>query len=352
MRYPTKRSLGLPFLLLFIFGSVHAQTEPRDDPSRFLANPEVRQAVEQQTPLTSVALQPYGQFYLVDVKIDNRGPFKFRIDSGAPTTIVDTSVVQELGLSVEDQAEGRSPRVEIGALALGSARFVGVAAEVRDLEEIWGEGSPSGVFGFELFGERLVTLDLPLQKLVLHPGELPPPDGQEILAYTVQSRDDDLGQRQVPTIEIAVAGRTLNVELNPLGFGTLTLPKNQMERFPLASESGVIGQAKKRDEMFPIFGASLEGSMVLGSHRFDQPSVFFSESFEYPSLGSGTLEHFVLTLDPAHRRVRLERPTGRANPLLSKAAGLVPQSGEGDDIRSAFNKNVDRVRLMVLLSPT
>ncbi len=37
---------------------------------------------------------------------------------------------------------------------------------------------------------------------------------------------------------------------------------------------------------------------------------------------------------------------------LSKAAGLVPQSGEGDDIRSAFNKNVDRVRLMVLLSPT
>ena len=39
-------------------------------------------------------------------------------------------------------------------------------------------------------------------------------------------------------------------------------------------------------------------------------------------------------------------------PLLGTAAALVPQSGEGDDIRSAFNKNVDRVRLMVLLSPT
>lgn len=37
---------------------------------------------------------------------------------------------------------------------------------------------------------------------------------------------------------------------------------------------------------------------------------------------------------------------------LNKAASLLPQSGGGDDIRSAFNKNVDRVRLMVLLSPT
>jgi hypothetical protein len=41
-----------------------------------------------------------------------------------------------------------------------------------------------------------------------------------------------------------------------------------------------------------------------------------------------------------------------SNSFSSKAAGLVPQSGEGDEIRSAFNKNADRVRLMVLLSPT
>ena len=112
------------------------------------------------------------------------------------------------------------------------------------------------------------------------------------------------------------------------------------------------GYTKNQDGAFPILGASLEGSMVIGSHRFDNPSVFFSESFEYPSLGSGTLEPFVLTLDPAHQRVRVERPAERANPLLSKAAGLVPQSGEGDNIRSAFNANIAGVRLMVLLSPT
>ena len=41
-----------------------------------------------------------------------------------------------------------------------------------------------------------------------------------------------------------------------------------------------------------------------------------------------------------------------ANPELRKAAALVPQSAEGHDIRSAFNENVNRVRLMVLLSPT
>jgi hypothetical protein len=60
----------------------------------------------------------------------------------------------------------------------------------------------------------------------------------------------------------------------------------------------------------------------------------------------------VLTFDLAQQRVRIERPSDRANPLFAKAANLLPQSGAGDDLKSAFNKNVDRVRLMVLLSPT
>ncbi len=352
MRDSTKRSLGFAFILMAVFGSILAQTETRDDPSRFLANPEVQKAIEDQTPLTSVPLQPYGPFYLVDVKINDQGPFKFVIDSGTTSTIVDVAVVRELGLSEEEQ-EGSGPLVEIDALTLGSARFAGVEAEVRDLDEIWGDGAPSGVFGFDLFGDRLVTLDLPLQKLVVHDGELPAPDGREILPYTLRSRDDGLGERRVPTIEIGVAGRTLNVELSPLGFGTLALPRDMMEQFPLTSEAGVIGRTKNQDGMmFPILGASLEGSMAVGIHRFDNPSVFFSESFEYPSLGSGILEPFVLTLDLGQQRVRIERPTGRANPLVTRAAALVPQSGEGQDIRSVFNENVDRVRLMVLLSPT
>ncbi len=353
MRHSIHRSLSLAFILVAVLGSVHAQTELRDDPSRFLANPEVREAIDSQTPLTSVPLQPYGPFYLVDVKINDQGPFKFVIDSGTTRTIVDPAVARELALSEMEGQDGSVPHVELDALTLGSARFGGVEAELRDLDGIWGDGAPSGVLGFDLFGDRMVTLDLPLQKLVVRDGKLPTPDGQEILPYALQTRQDDLGERRVPTIEIDVAGRTLNVELSPLGFGTLALPQDLMEQFPLTSEAGVIGRTKNQDGMmFPILGASLEGSMAVGIHRFDNPSVFFSESFEYPSLGSGILEPFVLTLDLGQQRVRIERPTGRANPLVTRAAALVPQSGDGKDIRSVFNENVDRVRLMVLLSPT
>ena len=60
----------------------------------------------------------------------------------------------------------------------------------------------------------------------------------------------------------------------------------------------------------------------------------------------------VVGLAHAQAEPRDDPSPGRDNPLLTQAANLPPQSGEGDDIRSAFNKNVDRVRLMVLLSPT
>jgi len=51
----------------------------------------------------------------------------------------------------------------------------------------------------------------------------------------------------------------------------------------------------------------------------------------------------------AHGQVE---PVREADPLATKAAALIPQSGSGDDIRSVFNQDADRVRLMVLLSPT
>jgi len=244
------------------------------------------------------------------------------------------------------------PWTMVFGLAHGQSDPVDLPATVRDLDSIWGEGSPSGVLGFDLFGDRLVTLDLPLQRLVVKDGQLPAPDGREVLSFAVVTRDDDLGERRVPTIEVQAAGRNLKVELSPLGFGTLTLPKDQADRFPLETEPGTIGQTRTPDGVFPILGASLEGSLVVGSHRFENPSVFFSEAFEHPSLGSGTLEPFVLTFDLAHQRVRVELPTGRANPLFAKASALRPQTGEGGDLRSEFNENLGKVRLMVLLSPT
>ena len=40
------------------------------------------------------------------------------------------------------------------------------------------------------------------------------------------------------------------------------------------------------------------------------------------------------------------------DPLLSKAESLTPQSGQGSSLKTAFNDAADKVRLMLLLSPT
>jgi hypothetical protein len=359
MKHRVLRTLSAIMPWAMVFGLANGQSNPDDGPARFLENPEVRAAVEADTPLISVPLQSYGAVYLVDVTINRKGPFKFIIDSGTARTVLDSKLAEELGLSepaapTDDAGKGAAggPELTIESLTLGSARFVDLPATVRDLDGIWGEGSPSGVLGFSLFGDRLVTLDLPLHRLVVKQGQLPDPDGREVLSFAVETRDDDLGERRIPTIEIQAAGRNLKVELNPLGFGTLTLPKDQADRFPLEAEPGTIGQTRTPDGVFPILGASLKGSLEVGNHRFENPSVFFSEAFEHPSLGSGTLEPFVLTFDLAHQRVRVELPTGRANPLVAKASALRPQTGEGSDLRSEFNENRDKARLMVLLSPT
>jgi hypothetical protein len=41
-----------------------------------------------------------------------------------------------------------------------------------------------------------------------------------------------------------------------------------------------------------------------------------------------------------------------ADTLLSQAETLTPQSGQGLELKAAFNNDSDKVRLMLLLSPT
>jgi len=304
-------------------------------------------ATEDSLPLASIPLTNTGQFSVVEVLVNGAGPFQFVLDDGMATTVIDRRVAEKLKLGAEGE-------VRVASLGFAGFEIEDVQAKLVDLTKIWGDGAKDGVIALDLFSDYLTTLDLPGQRLILRRGKLSPADGDEILDYALVSRTDGeaFEGRQVVTIEVAVGDDSLIADLNPASWGALTLHRDYADKLPLTFEPGVIGNTVNDKGTFSILGAGFRGTLAIAGHKLKNPGVYFSDAFDHPSLGSGLLDSFEITYDQAQQRVRIHKPNPANHPMLVKAAGLTRQSGHGADLRTTFNQNLDKVRVMVLLSPT
>jgi len=312
----------------------------------FTVGPPIH-ATEDPLPLASIPFTNEGQFSLLEVTVNGAGPFRFVLDDGMTTTIIDRRVAEKLKLEAEDE-------VQIASLGFAGFEIEDVQAKLVDLTELWGDEAKDGVVALDLFSDYLTTVDLPGQRLILRRGKLPPADGDEILDYALVSRSNNeaFAGRQVPTIEVAVGDEELTADLGPTSWGALSLHSDYTEKLSLTSEPGMIGSVVNDKGTFPILGAGFQGTLAIAGHKLKNPGVYFSDSFDHPSVGSGLLDSFEITYDQAQRRVRIHEPSLANHPMLVKAAGLTRQSGHGADLKTTFNQNLDKVRVMVLLSPT
>src|SRR5689334_18038270 len=143
-----------------------------------------------EVPMGSLAGRP-----TVDVMIAGKGPFRFLVDSGAGTTVINQDLAQELGLAVEDSTRIGDPMnpqairadvVRVPSLSIGAAKFEDFTAASWDRAYLLraGETNPArGVIGFPVFHEVLLTFDYVDHEMRIAPGSLPKPDGKSVIPY-------------------------------------------------------------------------------------------------------------------------------------------------------------------------
>jgi hypothetical protein len=232
----------------------------RPQPGHETAGPSGREtlAVVAQVPLRA---GPHGVG--LEVTVNGEGPFLFGLDTGqSPAAVVTRALVDRLrppaaeGFRLSD-GSGRAsrvvPGVRIDALAVGGVALGGSAAPViGDGPAGAGDSAAYGTIGLALFRDHVVTIDYPGRTLVIAEGELPQPDGEEVLAYTPD--------RDTPRIPIRVAG------------------------------------------------AAIEALIDSGGAAFQEPALHFADLVERPNLGRDLVRRCVLTFDQRNLRVRIRTP--------------------------------------------
>lgn len=114
---------------------------------------------------------------IVPVHIDEQGPFRFILDTGATLTCLDSALARKLGLKeragvmgrgVGVRSEGRVSMLAIDRFEVGSAAAKDLTACALDLQSLRGAGiDVDGLVGLNFLREYRVTLDFERRALSL-----------------------------------------------------------------------------------------------------------------------------------------------------------------------------------------
>jgi hypothetical protein len=126
------------------------------------------------------------QHMVVNVMINDKGPYRLVFDTGAPDSLVNNKVAKEAGLFSKDTKRplfalfGSMGQFKIKSLQLGDIKAENVPAMVLDHPTVEAiakfVGPIEGILGFTFFSRYKMTIDYEKKEMTLVPTDFQPPD--------------------------------------------------------------------------------------------------------------------------------------------------------------------------------
>ena len=273
--------------------------------------------------LISAQSAPSGTLFLhgFEVSINGSAPTHFGIDTGtAWDFIIDAAQSNRLALPIKGHHTYHTsdihPETESAAADIVQAKTLTVAghtfAAPVGLAESNHNSSPvaRGVLGITLFRDVLLTLDFPHDRLTISDGELPPPNGSDIIAYTTMPDASFKVLQVTPTVPIQLAGQPFSALLDTgarKSIGEIIVPTAIAAKLPLGPieyDTYVGGALGKK---YPGYTAKLKGDLVLGDIVVHNPTVVVSDWLGFIDL-AGILNRLSVTIDQRNQRLLITMP--------------------------------------------
>lgn len=273
--------------------------------------PEASCASSESKVSIEIPMQTGDPLFTVEVMINGQGPFVFAFDTGAQgNPRIDVSLVEKLKLKSTGQVQATDPSrrnfqtsetYKVESLAVGSLRLNDVTVIGRNFQNSPRPIKVDGVLGLNPFADYLVTLDFPGKKMRLEKGELPKPDGAEIISYK--------NEAGIAIIELSVGDKKIKARLDSgNAIGAFVFPTAFAEKLNFAGEPRVVGRARSATGEMEIKQVQLKDVIKLGRHEFADATIVFPALGDLGNVGLKTLSQFVLTFDQKNERVRFRRP--------------------------------------------
>jgi hypothetical protein len=287
-----------------------------------------------------------GRYFIVDVMINGQGPFPMFLDTGATTTVLDSSFAQRMpGYLIEERqeevvgAEGgviedvRQFYVE--SMSSGPFAFESFETILLDLSGISGAlGEPiAGIMGVRTFHDYVLTLDYPAREVRLAEDTLSNKPFGELLQMKLAPNGQD------PFVTIQIGERDLDVLIDSAGATALALP--EWERYGVATQPQPVGASATITGTEILEQGRLADDVTIGTHTFE--GMLFAPTNGSAKLGTDTMERFIISID---QRARLVRFVFKGEPG-AEGKRFVAKRG----VAVGFERQADEWRIIEVFQP-
>lgn len=224
-----------------------------------------------------------------------RTPFPVVFDTGTNGNALDTRVATQLGLK---KLQGKEHKVIDGSTGKGFVTFGAVLPEIAvqdyrlgDLEVSvydWNKPSEVGIFGPNMFENRLVYIDLSKSRLRVR--------ANDVSARPLTGRHGYINNLPAAEISLPDVG-IVAAKLDSGNNAPLLLPESYISRVKLKTKPEIVGRTTSVSGTRDVLGGTLDGEVKIGGLTLSGLDVIFVGLL--PNVGLPILRRLKLLIDPA-----------------------------------------------------
>ncbi len=261
-------------------------------------------------PVVKVPFQLVNGLPVVEVMINQRGPYRLVLDTGSTNVHICPCLVKKLGLPEIDtkttshDAAGNTREyslARVDSLRVGQAEFLRFGAVINPIGHKLSTSDTrvDGIIGYHCFRELLLTLDFPNQQLILQRGVLPKPDGQDVFELSPS--------KAAPELVVSVGQTEVELLIDSGYAGCVSLSESFAKTFSFHADP-LEGRVIIASGMVSNHRARLKGKLAFGRHVVIDPIIGWIPKVEgQDMMGMDILKHFVITFDRTNGLVRFSR---------------------------------------------
>ena len=256
---------------------------------------------------TTVPMRIAANRPLVEVYLNDKGPYTFLLDTGCTYVFVSQRISDELGLKewqthrVQFQTntgkyKGQTTWARLEILKLGELELKQFDVAMKIADSILVKTRCDGILGIKVLEQWLLTIDYPAKQVTITQGQLPAPDNQTAFGYKSNG---------TPEIPVTIGDHTKLMEVDTGSTGAFSLPKDWEEQLHFTDDpdktraSGMIGSIE-------VLAGRVSEEIRFGVYSFTEPTVDVGGMLFL--VGGSVLKNFRITLDQQKKIIRLESP--------------------------------------------
>jgi len=299
-----------------------------------------------QEPVAQIPFELHRNKILVPVWIGARGPYTFILDTGAPSSVLNSfRLAEALGATIERRVQvsgaGDGPAQPAGittpvGMAVGQASLDASPLVVVDLADQLAAASGrvyDGILGRPLFNRYVVRMDFQRRLLELYDrSDYRAPAGAEVIPIRLEG-----GHPHFDTEVTLMSGERVraDVVIDTGARGALLLDAGEGTRVPIpvGAEEMVLGRGARgwvRGKVGVVAEVALGGVSARGVVTAFVPDALGATPGADGNLGVELLRRFAVTFDYAGGRMVLEPTPGLGDPWPLDLSGITLRAG-GED---------------------